>query len=148
MLGLNHSRLSLFRQSLLQAEMNHCCARTPNASTNLADNAVPSMTQSHIEKTKIICLTVTCATFNDVRRNRNSCTPHLRSQTIQLFSRKPCGHTINQYCYLVSQFKCPKFCVIAHDLSLTVFSLQSIHLSNYIYSNLTLGTAFSPSGIS
>ncbi|MCJ7542130.1 MAG: hypothetical protein MUO88_20970, partial [Desulfobacterales bacterium] len=46
-------------------------------------------------------------------------------------SRKPCGHPINQYCYLVSQLKCPKFCVIAHDLSLKAFNLQSIHLSSY-----------------
>ncbi len=36
---------------------------------------------------------------------------------------------VNQYYYLVSQLKCPKFCVIAHDLSLEAFYLQSTHLS-------------------
>ena len=42
---LNHSRPSLFRLSLVQSEMNPRCARTQNASPNLADNGVPSMTR-------------------------------------------------------------------------------------------------------
>jgi hypothetical protein len=35
----------------------------------------------------------------------------------------------------ISQLKCPKFCVIAHGLSLKAFSLQSIYLSRYFHLN-------------
>jgi hypothetical protein len=38
---------------------------------------------------------------------------------------------VNQHYYLVSKLKCPRFCVIVHDLSVEVLHLQSIHLSSH-----------------
>jgi len=39
------------------------------------------------------------------------------------------GKKPKRYDKFISQLKCPKFCVIAHGLSLKAFSLQSIYLS-------------------
>jgi hypothetical protein len=50
--------------------------------------------------------------------------------SIQLFFRKACGYPINQHCHFISQLGCPKFCMIAHGLSLKAFSLQpSVYLA-------------------
>ena len=58
----------------------------------------PKGSESHGEESKVIWLAVPCATFHDVGRNWNSCPPDLRSQSVQLFSRKSWGHLIDQYC--------------------------------------------------
>ena len=44
--------------------------------------------------------------------------------------RKPCGYPITQHCYCISQLKCPKCCVITHDVPLKAFSLQPIYLNS------------------
>lgn len=45
--------------------------------------------------------------------------------------RKPCGYSIHQYGYFISQLKCPKFRMITHDVPLTSFGLHPIYLSSY-----------------
>ncbi len=52
-------------------------------------------------------------------------------------SQKPCGHPINQYCYLIRQLKRPKFCVIAHDFSLKAFRLPPSVFNLNTYSVLS-----------
>jgi len=71
-------------------------------------------TEGYIEKSEILCLTVTSTTFHDVRRNWNCCTPYLRSQPKHLFLWKPSCRPIHQEDYFISQLKCPKLCVIPH----------------------------------